>query len=629
MNNITEYYTGFIINCNDKNEMETLYTILNKTNLKEIFNDVENFNVMIENYKKLILELTDLTILNITIKSPLYTKEKEPMQYFTFLKELIDKEIEFRKNPEKGMLEYVHSNDGQADTPILIISTMLNELINNTYENEEAIKTVINKNFQTYKNIIMFESFILIYRNFNEFKKFTDTYTDEDLNNLTDLLTICNENIKSQIKKFEDNTLLYYKSVGILSTIPKLHNVFLFTLYIKTFIYIISTFYKIKKYKDYLNKIENIDSKQIILVDLMNVRIKIITIYTELLKDFILQFDAKFKEIIEYNITEIINDEYIISKIQTNIIDKIFIFFTKNVKETKPLLATPIKSNLTTNKRTYYKRGGIELNTNTPKLPYKLWSNARFKESNEIDDYSLLYTYHYYKNLKVPPGNVKILSGDHYKFYFEFKNDKKHNYSESHVLFNNINIFIEEIKFNEIISKLYEDSKYIEKKYKIKTADIKSKWDLVKTNVTQFYREMITMIHGKVEPTKLIDVNDSDKSFLFPNYIIKKATRRKTTLGLQNRSNSRSSNSTTLGLQSRSNSRSNSSSNNWRKRSIARSSINLRQNPITKKVSLNSRNTLGRPYNSSSKSLFQRVKKSSKLNSNWRSRNRPSLPLPV
>ena len=120
---------------------------------------------------------------------------------------------------------------------------------------------------------------------------------------------------------------------------------------------------------------------------------------------------------------------------------------------------------------------------------------------------------------------------------------------------------------------------------------------------------MITMIHDKVEPTKLIDVNDSDKFFLFPNYIIKKATRRNTTLGLQSRSNSRS--------------------NNWRKRSIARSSINLRQNPITKKVSLNSRNTLGRPYNSSSKSLFQRVKKSSKLNSNWRSRNRPSLPLPV
>ena len=188
------------------------------------------------------------------------------------------------------------------------------------------------------------------------------------------------------------------------------------------------------------------------------------------------------------------------------------------------------------------------------------------------------------------PGNVKILSGDHYRFYFEFKNDKKHNYSESHVLFDNINIFIEEIKFNEIISKLYEDSTYIEKKYKIKTADIKSKWDLVKTNVTQFYREMITMIHGKVEPTKLIDVNDSDKSFLFPNYIIKKATRRSTTLGLQSRKTTlglQSRNTTlglqnrntTLGLQSRSNSRSNRSSK-WRQRTM------------TNKLPLNFRNTL-------------------------------------
>ena len=333
-------------------------------------------------------------------------------EFFNHLKSLI--KLNQKKNKTKlseynTNLEKQYESQGRPNTTILRTITIMLNRLNKIHK--------IN-----IKHIINFELYYIIYKTFD---------IDIDDISKSEIFTICYQNFDSQAKKSIDKPMRTHIS-------KQNHKDFEtarldIKLLIKTYIYIISSFYTIKNNVDHLKlaifdrhkSITVTQQPTILLIDVLNLYETIIDVYKE---KFISLYNTKYNGM---NYTHGVNVKLIESTVKLfmptiyEIIDKLNSTFINSNNNTILFFFTKAEPKEEHDKILKQKDGKLDADAydikpasiasfnNTNPRNKIIWSNSIYKESNELDDYSLLITYFYMKSIF---STIKIISNDKFDF---------------------------------------------------------------------------------------------------------------------------------------------------------------------------------------------------------------------
>ena len=408
------FYNGFIINMNqteyDKIILE--YLQLQRTNPTLIpltlTTNNDYFKTIITNFKNNIKDNSNSSF---------------SITYFDTLKELFKYELKYRfsnksndhlpnliktKMSKNDLFNTInqHSIGAQASTSWLrIISIYLNELVNTTY-NPNFITTLKEYN-DIKKHLIYFELYFILKNILGKF------FSIDIINKIFSNIVKHTEENVNKIRT-PDYLNKYLKNIGlkdyILDTFTKIviddtyQHQFIYIL--KDVIYMVSSFFKILDFfKQTTLNLAILD--QIQLFDTLNI---IGVIKQNFLKYLKLKIKSNLtpNEIqdIEWAISNKIPHSFFINYIKTKFDNPDYtpIFFTKhksidNSEETKRREEEIIVP------------GGIEMRETYTYI----WSDSKDKETNELDDYALVFVFIFYlmiKGLEEKTYNIKIISED-------------------------------------------------------------------------------------------------------------------------------------------------------------------------------------------------------------------------
>jgi hypothetical protein len=419
------FYNGFIINMN-KTEYDKIileYLQLQETNPTliplELTTNNDYFKTIIKNFKNNIKD---------------HSNNSFGITYFDTLKELFKYELKYRfsnnntdtlPNITKNQLDKTtnlfntidkHSIDPQTSTSWLrIISIYLNELVNTTY-NDNYIVTSDEYN-EIKKNLIYFELYFIL-------KNILETFFSIDI--IKKIFINIVNHTKINVYKIRETDYLnkYLKNIGLQYNIKTTYGLNKFKamvikdtyqhqfIYIlKDVIYMVSSFFKILNFfKQNTLNLENLDKIQ--LFDTLNI---IGVIKQNFLSYFFhkksnLNTDKNIKDI-DWAISNKISHDFFINYIKDkfNKPDYTSIFFTKH----KSIYKSEIERGR--------ERGGREIEEiivpgGIEKFLEKdiyIWSDSKDKETNELDDYALVFVFMFYYYIKKKTmENINIISQD-------------------------------------------------------------------------------------------------------------------------------------------------------------------------------------------------------------------------
>ena len=379
-----------------------------------------DYNTLYPNYKKAIIFATQPVIeyeaYCATVKNAktLLISDKSD-EFFNDLKNLI--KLNQQKNKQKlslhkTNLQKKYESQGRPNTTILRTITIMLKKLNNT--------TDIHK--INIKNIINFELYYIIYKTF-----------DIDDISKSEIFTICYQNFDSQAKKSIDKDKPMRTHISNQNRKDFETARLDIKLLIKTYIYIISSFYTIKNNVDHLKRaifdrhksITVTQKPTILLIDVLNLYETIIDVYKE---KFISLYNTKYNgmnythgdnvKLIESTVKLFMPTIYeIIDKLNSTFINSnnntILFFFTKaEPKEEHDKILKQKDGKLDADAYDIKPASIASFNNTNPRNKI-IWSNSIYKESNELDDYSLLITYFYMKSIF---STIKIISNDKFDF---------------------------------------------------------------------------------------------------------------------------------------------------------------------------------------------------------------------
>jgi len=381
-----------------------------------------DYNTLYPNYKKAIIfaprPVIEYEAYCATVENAktLLISDKS-YEFFNHLKSLI--KLNQKKNKTKlseynTNLEKQYESQGRPNTTILrTITIMLNKITIMLKKLNKIHKINI-------KNIINFELYYIIYKTF-----------DIDDISKREIFTICYQNFDSHAKKSIDKPMRTH----ITNQNHKDFETALLDikLLIKTYIYIISSFYTIKNNVDHLKlaifdrhkSITVTQQRTILLIDVLNLYETIIDVYKE---KFISLYNTKYNgmnythgdnvKLIESTVKLFMPTIYeIIDKLNSTFINSnnntILFFFTKaEPKEEHDKILKQKDGKLDADAYDIKPASIASFNNTNPRNKI-IWSNSIYKESNELDDYSLLITYFYMKSIF---STIKIISNDKFDF---------------------------------------------------------------------------------------------------------------------------------------------------------------------------------------------------------------------
>ena len=434
------YYNGFIINMSENDYNSNVEDF--KANMDSLpegidFRDIINIFSTNINTKINIIDIKNASVLP-------YRKSVKSNGYFNILRELFKYELKYRistnpvketllpKNIIKGLPEgnlksvlQQHILGQEATSWLRIISIFLNELVNTTYKDDYiffAKGTIENNTYCIYFELHFILKNILrdICLN-NTFKQIFQGVKKHLYNNLLKIKNYNPDN-KTYLKSY--SRIIGLHENNVIGQLKSKDNDYLhdFIYILKDVIYIVSSFVKILDLFKGINPILQVLKKkahptQIVLIDTLNIIAELKKLFiTQFSKEYIdngiLLLDDKISQTkqIEWALTNHIPYTVFIEYIKTNIIDTYYpkdiemtpIFFTKHqsINNSEAELKLIKDNNI-------IEPGGAQ---KIEEIYYNIWSDSQKNESNELDDYALVFVFMFYVLTRFPDLNLEALN---------------------------------------------------------------------------------------------------------------------------------------------------------------------------------------------------------------------------